>query len=86
MNNTTDYNSNFQFIRHVLMMDSTFSGNRGMWRALNSPAWHTMFYLLIIAWEGTTRASCGGAGYDLRAPCTDPQQRSIGRRLLRLRL
>ena len=59
LNNTTDYNSNFQFIRHVLMMDSTFSGNRGMWRALNSPAWHTMFYLLIIAWEGT-RASCGG--------------------------
>jgi len=54
LNNTTDYNSNFQFIRHVLMMDSTFPGNRGMWRALNSPAWHTMFYLLIIAWEGTT--------------------------------
>jgi predicted small integral membrane protein len=56
LNNTTDYNSNFQFIRHVLMMDSTFPGNRGMWRALNSPAWHTMFYLLIIAWEGTTMA------------------------------
>ena len=35
-------------------MDSTFPGNRGMWRALNSPAWHTMFYLLIIGWEGTT--------------------------------
>jgi len=56
LNNTTDYNSNFQFIRHVLMMDSTFPGNRGMWRALNSPAWHTMFYLLIIGWEGTTMA------------------------------
>jgi predicted small integral membrane protein len=54
LNNTTDYDSNYQFIRHVLMMDSTFPGNRGMWRALNSPAWHTMFYLLIIAWEGTT--------------------------------
>jgi predicted small integral membrane protein len=52
--NTTDYNSNFQFIRHVLMMDSTFPGNRAMWRALNSPAWHTMFYLSIIAWEATT--------------------------------
>ena len=24
LNNTTDYNSDFQFIRHVLMMDSTF--------------------------------------------------------------
>jgi predicted small integral membrane protein len=53
-NNATDYNSNYQFIRHVLMMDSTFPGNRGMWRALNSPAWHTVFYLSIIAWEATT--------------------------------
>ena len=36
-NNLTDYNSNYQFIRHVLMMDSTFPGNHGMWRAMNSP-------------------------------------------------
>jgi predicted small integral membrane protein len=50
-NNLTDYDSNYQFIRHVLMMDSTFPGNRGMWRALNSPAIHTAFYLCIIAWE-----------------------------------
>ena len=87
LNNTTDYNSNFQFIRHVLMMDSTLPGNRGMWRALNSPAWHTMFYLLIIGWEGTTMPLLWwGAGYDLHEPCTDPRQRSIGRRPLRLRL
>jgi predicted small integral membrane protein len=50
-NNTTDYDSNYQFVRHVLMMDSTFPGNKGMWRALN-PAWiHTAFYLSIIATE-----------------------------------
>ena len=54
LNNTTDYDSNFQFIRHVLMMDSTFPGNRGMWRALNSPVWHRMFYLSIITWETAT--------------------------------
>jgi predicted small integral membrane protein len=51
LNNTTDYDSNYQFVRHVLMMDSTFPGNRGMWRALNSPLSHTSFYLSIIAWE-----------------------------------
>ena len=50
-NNVTDYDSNYQFVRHVLMMDSTFPGNRGMWRALNQPLWHTLFYLSIIAWE-----------------------------------
>ena len=54
LNNTTDYPSNYQFVRHVLMMDSTFPGNRGMWRALNSPAWHTFFYASIIAWETVT--------------------------------
>jgi predicted small integral membrane protein len=35
-NNTIDYDSNHQFVRHVLMMDSTFPGNRHMWRAWNS--------------------------------------------------
>ena len=54
LNNTTDYDSNFQFVRHVLMMDSTFPGNRGIWRALNSPVLHTIFYLSIIAWETVT--------------------------------
>ena len=57
-NNLTDYDSNYQFVRHVLMMDSTFPGNHGMWRALNSPAWHTAFYLSIIAWEILTMILC----------------------------
>jgi predicted small integral membrane protein len=74
LGNTTDYDSNFQFIRHVLMMDSTFPGNRAMWRALNSPAWHTMFYLSIIAWEATTMVLLWWGGIRLarafRAPAT----------------
>ena len=37
-NNLTDFNSNYQFVRHVLTMDTTFPGNHGMWRALPSPA------------------------------------------------
>ena len=62
-NNTTDYNSNYQFIRHVLMMDSTFPNNHGMWRAANSPAVHTLFYVTIIAWESITMGLCWwGAG------------------------
>jgi predicted small integral membrane protein len=62
LNNTTDYDSNFQFVRHVLMMDSTFPGNRGMWRAMNSPAWHTAFYLSVIAWESVTMLLCWWGG------------------------
>ena len=65
LNNTTDYDSNYQFVRHVLMMDSTFPGNRGMWRALNSPLSHTPFYLSIIAWEIVTMILCWWGGVNL---------------------
>jgi predicted small integral membrane protein len=50
-NNLTDFDSNYQFVRHVLMMDSTFPGNNGMWRAVLAPGWHVSFYVGIIAWE-----------------------------------
>jgi predicted small integral membrane protein len=64
-NNLTDYDSNYQFIRHVLMMDSTFAGNRGMWRALNQPAVHTVFYVSIITWETVTVVLCWWGGLRL---------------------
>jgi len=54
LNNLTDFDSNYQFVRHVLSMDSTFPGNHGMWRALPSPALHMAFYLGIIGWEIVT--------------------------------
>ncbi len=53
-NNLTDFDSNYQFVRHVLSMDSTFPNNQGMWRALPQPALHLVFYLGIIAWECLT--------------------------------
>ena len=53
-NNLTDFDSNYQFVRHVLSMDSTFPGNHGMWRALRLPAAHLAFYFSIIAWEIVT--------------------------------
>jgi len=55
-NNLTDFDSNYQFVRHVLSMDSTFPGNHGMWRALLSPTAHLVFYLSLIAWELVTTA------------------------------
>ena len=58
LNNLTDYGSNLQFVRHVLLMDTTFPDNRGMWRALRSPIWHSLFYLAIIAWEILTMLLC----------------------------
>ncbi len=65
LNNTTDYDSNFQFIRHVLMMDSTFPNNSAMWRAINSPAIHTLFYITVITWESLTMILCWWGGIKL---------------------
>ncbi|HET6143561.1 MAG TPA: DUF2165 domain-containing protein [Candidatus Acidoferrales bacterium] len=62
LNNITDYNSNYQFVRHVLMMDSTFPGNNGMWRAINTPLFHTLFYVSIISWETITMIVCWWGG------------------------
>jgi predicted small integral membrane protein len=69
LNNVTDYDSNYQFVRHVLMMDSTFPGNHGMWRAMNQPALHTVFYVSIIAWEFATMALCWWGGVRMLQMC-----------------
>jgi predicted small integral membrane protein len=50
-NNLTDFDSNYEFVRHVLTMDTTFPGNHGMWRALPAHRLHLAFYLGIIGWE-----------------------------------
>lgn len=53
-NNLTDFDSNYQYVRHVLSMDSTFPGNHAMWHAVLSPGMHLAFYIGIIAWEFVT--------------------------------
>ena len=73
-NNTTDYNSNYQFVRHVLQMDSTFPGNGGMWRAINQPSIHTIFYLFIIFWEIITAVVCWWGGMSLVRALKRPAQ------------
>lgn len=54
--NLMDYDSNFQFVKHVLSMDTTFDGNALMWRAITEPWIHHLAYLGIIVSEGTFAA------------------------------
>ena len=56
-NNLTDFDSNYQIVRHVLSMDTTFPGNQCMYRALTSPSIHVTFYCSIICWEAVTGLS-----------------------------
>jgi predicted small integral membrane protein len=51
LNNVTDYKSNYEFVRHVLAMDTTFPGNALMWRAIQSEPIYHLGYASIILWE-----------------------------------
>lgn len=63
--NLVDYDTNYQFVKHVLMMNTTSASNHGQWRALNSPVWHIAFYISIIAWEIATMACCWLGGFKM---------------------
>lgn len=75
-NNLTDFNSNYQFVIHVLAMDTTFPGNHGLWRALHVPFFDYAFYLSIIVWEIVTTVLLGGARYICSAPFANPRHPS----------
>ena len=57
--NLTDPGSNYQFVQHVLAMDTTFPGNHLMWRAMTSPRMDAAFFAGIVAWEAVTLALLG---------------------------
>lgn len=64
-NNTDDYNSNLTFVRHVLLMDTTFPGNRGMWRAVHVQAVPLFVFAFIVIWEVVTGVLGWWAGFRL---------------------
>jgi predicted small integral membrane protein len=64
-NNLTDYDSNYAFVHHVLKMDTTFPGNRAMWRAIDSPALHHASYWSIILIEAAVAVLCWVGGFRL---------------------
>ena len=49
--NIVDYDSNYEFVRHVLSMDTTFPNNALMHRAITDPRLWTAAYVIIIATE-----------------------------------
>jgi predicted small integral membrane protein len=52
--NIVDYNSNYDFVGHVLSMDTTFLNNQLMHRAITDKRVWTAAYAAIIATEGLT--------------------------------
>jgi len=57
-NNIVDYSSNFEFVRHVLMMDTIFENSVLVRRSIDNPVIHHALYWIIIATEGTVGLLC----------------------------
>jgi predicted small integral membrane protein len=53
-NNVVDYGSNYEFVRHVLSMDTTFPGNALMHRAISDETVWRLAYAVIIVTEWVT--------------------------------
>jgi predicted small integral membrane protein len=64
-NNTNDYNSNLTYVRHVLMMDTTYPGNHGMWRSIHSSTATWLFFISIVCCEIVTGLLLYSAGFVL---------------------
>ena len=64
-NNITDFGSNYDFVFHILKMDTTFPGNAGMWRAIESPFLYHIAYVFIIIIEAVVAVLCWFGGFRL---------------------
>ncbi|MFA5608280.1 MAG: DUF2165 domain-containing protein [Leucobacter sp.] len=79
--NLMDYDSNYQFVKHVLSMDTTFEGNALMWRSVTEPWAWTVGYIGIIIAEGVFAALglIGGIRlFKLRSASTTRYDRARG--------
>jgi len=70
--NIIDYSSNYEFVKHVLSMDTTFAGNTLRSRAIaDETVWHAAFALIIAAEAATGLLLAFGALallYRLKSP------------------
>jgi predicted small integral membrane protein len=65
VDNIIDYDTNFAFVQHVLSMDTTFPGNKLMWRAITRDWVHHAAYASIIAAELAVGLMCVAGAWRL---------------------
>ena len=63
--NVTDFNTNFQFVHHVMTMDTIFPDATIKYRAISNPMLHKTFYIMIILAEAITCLFCTIGAYQL---------------------
>jgi len=82
LGNAVDYPTNFEFVQHVMSMDTTFPGNRLMGRAITASWAHHAGYALIIAVEWLIALLCGWGAVELLRARRQPGRLAKGRRLV----
>ena len=73
--NVVDYDSNYEFVRHVLSMDTTFPTNTLRTRAITSPALWNAAHIATITTEALTALAFARGAYDLLRNLRAPAQR-----------
>jgi predicted small integral membrane protein len=73
--NVVDYNSNYDFVSHVLSMDTTFPNNELRHRAITDQRIWTAAYAAIIATEALTCLLLVAGALALLAQLTAPAER-----------
>nr|WP_279586139.1 DUF2165 family protein [Campylobacter sp. US25a] len=65
--NVTDYNSNFQFVSHVMSADikSDYLGNAIVYGVITSPVIHHIGYIIIILFEIFITLTALKGAYDM---------------------
>lgn len=63
--NLTDYQTGFDYVKHVLSMDTTYPDNAKMPRAITSSRIHHAAYLFINLIESITAVLCIKGGIDM---------------------
>lgn len=72
LNNIFNYQSNFYFVQHVMLMDTTHLDNKLMWRSISSPAAHHLVLWLIITGEMLTGLLCFFGAWKLLSAANRP--------------
>ena len=80
-NNVVDYNSNLDFVRHILLMDTIFENSSLKWRSIDSVFLHHTFYILIIIAEFMCAGLCLVSSFQLIKNIKNPNEFHTAKRL-----
>lgn len=72
--NLTDYPSNYEFVGHILSMDTTQGNGSLMYRAITSEMMHHRFYWMIMTLESIFTACCLLGTYQLYRKINAPRK------------